>query len=231
MKKLLLTLTLLTVASTYALTPNDKKLFEAIINERDINKTRTALEQGANINALTDDTTPLLGAIYINNPAMVRFLIENGADCNRLDPFLEEDHMGVNLHILFAVEVLNQEILELLLKNTNPINQYTLDYVLCGAVEFATNPGCLDDMDCDYCTKIQRRRMTTCTHGKKALKCKPCMRAFIKLLLEHGASPYTKTAYDPEDIKYGDYTIAYQLAKKSKDKALIKLLEKYKPSN
>ena len=235
MKKLLITLTLLTAASALALSPRDKKLFEAIYYEQDIEKARAALEQGANINAISDSfTTPLLGGIHFNSLSLVRFLIDNGANSNRLDPYLVEEYGNVNPHFMFVAEVLNQEILELLLEKTNPVNQYTLDYALCIAVSYATSSSYFDQ-DCD-CKNV-RGRMTKCTHGKPVPKCKPCMKAFITVLLEHGASPFAITTiydYSPEEIAQGlvdpdDCTIAYELAKQSKDKALIKLLDKYKP--
>ncbi len=234
MKKLLFTLTLLTVASAYALTETEKKLFEAIYYEQDIEKARAALAGGANINAISDDfTTPLLGGIYFNNPSLVRFLFDNGANSNRLDPYLEE-YGNVNPHFQFATEVLNLEILELLLEKTNPVNQYTIDYALCTAVSYATSSSYFDQ-DCD-CMNV-RGRMTQCTHGKPVPTCKPCMKDFITVLLEHGASPFAITTiydYSLEEIEEGlvdpdDCTIAYELAKESKDRALIKLLEKYKP--
>ncbi len=83
MKKLLLTLTLLTAASAQALTDVDRKLFDAI-NEQSWPELYAALRKGADINTINPSTgeSPLLSALHHDDVPMIRFLIEIGADCS-----------------------------------------------------------------------------------------------------------------------------------------------------
>ncbi len=220
MKNLLLTLTLLTVASAQALTDTDRKLFDAV-DEQSLPKVKAALNEGANINAMSPaHETPLLGAVYRSNASMVKFLIKESADCNVYNSLLHE-HYNLNPLIVLAAERYNFEILSTLLGNISSVNQRSLDAALIIVVYYAVNiESTLKETKENPCPcNYHIRAIAKCTHGKLVPACTPCMKKLVTLLLQHGASP---TAKDSDGESEGD--TAYEMAKKSGQKELIKLL-------
>ena len=218
MKKLLLTLTLLTVASAQALTDVEKKLYLGI-KEQSLPQIKAAINEGANVNTMNNLECPLLGAVYLGNAPMLKLLIELGADCNVYNDLLDECH-GVNPLIAYATATFNYKILSTLLERISPISQHTLDKSLRGivsaSVEFTSILKDIKQYPCPCCNDFMQR-IAKCTHGKLVPECKPCMKKLIELLISHGASAKVKN-------KKG--ISAYSIAKKSGRNDLITVLSK-----
>lgn len=71
----------LTSISTVFAGSMDDLLYNSVSNN-DINMSKVALANGANINYTSRDQTPLGAAVFYQYPEMVRFLLANGANPN-----------------------------------------------------------------------------------------------------------------------------------------------------
>lgn len=89
----------------------DEELYNAALYG-DLEKVKTCLSRGAEINAVYDDESPLMAAIFSDDEtsraALVQYLLENGADPN----FMGIDNCGV---VFEAVLIMDARVMEMLL--------------------------------------------------------------------------------------------------------------------
>lgn len=89
----------------------DEELYNAALYG-DLEKVKACLSRGADVNAVYDDETPLMAAIFSDDEtsraALVQYLLENGADPN----FMGIENCGV---VFEAVLVMDARVMEMLL--------------------------------------------------------------------------------------------------------------------
>jgi len=137
MKKLLLTLTILTIASTQAADVNEQ-LFNAV-EASSVAQAKAALNAGAYIDTIKDNYTPLTAAVFNFNLEMVEFLIEQGANC-----CISGEYNDV-CALVFAAEFEWHDMLKLMLEKSDSIDLEKLDRALFITVNTHS------EHECDLC--------------------------------------------------------------------------------
>ena len=193
MKKLFITLMLLTAASAHANQEADEQLYAAIQN-RSLADIKAALNAGAdidlNLNAYgeypdpdchpcdCDYETPIARAVRNNDMELCGLLLEKGADYS----------FGLNSGLMLACWSDRHAILQLMLE-TQSLEQNQLDTAL-----FRCLDGLKDQAYCDL-----------------------CLEKTVSLLLEHNANPFEnfiRLSSDCDDCEYSNNEeTAYELAK------------------
>ena len=145
MKKLLLTLTLLMVASAQATTEADEQLFTAV-ERSSLAVTKAALKAGADVNTVRDDETPLSLAVSNGSLELVELLLEQGADCS----FPEgSDKCG----LITAINWEMHDLLDIMLEKST-IDLETLDRALFVAVDLIKY-----GVECEDCSELTITRL------------------------------------------------------------------------
>ncbi len=133
MKKLLLTLTLLTTVAAQATEEANEQLFAAL-KCGSLADAQAALNAGADINARNGWDSPLSRAIRQNDVELAEFLIEHGAEYADSDTYPDNAVPFVR-----AVFEEDPTIVTLMFEDSKPIGQYTLDAALQLGLEIVIN--------------------------------------------------------------------------------------------